>query len=267
MDTETEVEGLDKLLDITVNGVAVSRQALAEWMQSQGGVESPPTVAAAARTLVVQELLLQEARNRDIKVQDDAEGPQDKAMVRQLLEQSIQVEKPTEADCREFFSRNPDTLSRKELLEVSHILIGADTKVPNARQHARDKAVLIIELLREFPQRFGEIARENSDCQSREVGGNLGQIGRGQMVPEFDQQVFDLEQGLAPEPIDTRYGYHVVRLDRKILGPPVSFGYVRHMIEEYLTEKQHRIAVRQYIADLLSRADVQGIAIEELHQE
>lgn len=266
VDVNRDGQGPGELSDITVNGVTIPREALIEQIRLQSGAGGPEeALANAARTLVVQALLLQEASG--LTVQPRADESCDEARIRLLLERQIKVEKPTEKDCREFFSKNPEKLGRKELLEVSHILIGADTKVPGARQQAKGEAQLIMDAVQVAPQRFAELARKHSDCPSREVGGNLGQIGRGQMVPEFERQVFALEEGLALELIDTRFGFHVVRVDRKIPGPPVDFDYARNMIVDYLAERQNRIAVRQYIDGLLSTAHVQGVSTELLRKK
>lgn len=59
---------------------------------------------------------------------------------------------------------------------------------------------------------FGEVAKENSSCPSSRDGGNLGTFGRGQMVPEFDQVVFNAPVGEVQGPVKTQFGYHLVEV-------------------------------------------------------
>jgi len=59
---------------------------------------------------------------------------------------------------------------------------------------------------------FAEIAREHSQCPSGRQGGELGQFSPGQMVPEFDQVVFNEEVGKVHGPIQTQFGYHLVEI-------------------------------------------------------
>lgn len=59
---------------------------------------------------------------------------------------------------------------------------------------------------------FAEIAREHSQCPSGQQGGELGQFSPGQMVPEFDQVVFNEEVGKVHGPIQTQFGYHLVEI-------------------------------------------------------
>jgi peptidyl-prolyl cis-trans isomerase C len=59
---------------------------------------------------------------------------------------------------------------------------------------------------------FAEAAQENSECPSSRNGGDLGQFGPGQMVPEFDQAVFNGDVGVLYGPIKTQFGYHLLEV-------------------------------------------------------
>lgn len=59
---------------------------------------------------------------------------------------------------------------------------------------------------------FAAIAREHSSCPSGKSGGDLGEFGRGQMVPEFDQAVFSEPVGKTVGPIKTQFGYHLIEV-------------------------------------------------------
>ena len=84
-------------------------------------------------------------------------------------------------------------------------------------------------------------ARKYSSCPSSQQGGSLGEFGRGQMVPEFDQACFDMETGEVRGPIKTRFGYHLIRLDGKGEGKPVSFNEAAEQIKQILlTEKRQK---------------------------
>ena len=59
---------------------------------------------------------------------------------------------------------------------------------------------------------FGEVAKANSSCPSSAQGGDLGQFGPGQMVPEFDKAVFSGDVGVVYGPIQTQFGYHLLEV-------------------------------------------------------
>ncbi|MGB0910975.1 MAG: peptidylprolyl isomerase [Nitrospirales bacterium] len=59
---------------------------------------------------------------------------------------------------------------------------------------------------------FGELAKEHSSCPSGKQGGDLGEFGPGQMVPEFDKVVFNEEVGKVHGPVKTQFGYHLLEI-------------------------------------------------------
>ena len=59
---------------------------------------------------------------------------------------------------------------------------------------------------------FAELAKTNSKCPSGRNGGDLGEFGPGQMVPEFDQVVFSEAVGTPHGPVQTNFGYHIVEI-------------------------------------------------------
>ena len=85
-------------------------------------------------------------------------------------------------------------------------------------------------------------------------------FGPGQTVPEFERALGRLSIGeIAPHPIETRYGFHVVLVERRIEGRELPFDMVRARIAVWLNEKVRRVAVQQYLAILAARADISGV--------
>ena len=62
---------------------------------------------------------------------------------------------------------------------------------------------------------FAAIAREHSSCPSSRQGGDLGQFGPGQMVPEFDKVVFSAEVGTVQGPVQTQFGFHLLEVTER----------------------------------------------------
>ncbi len=62
---------------------------------------------------------------------------------------------------------------------------------------------------------FADMARQNSKCPSGKRGGDLGEFGRGQMVPEFDKVVFENEVGKVHGPVKTQFGYHLIQITKR----------------------------------------------------
>jgi peptidyl-prolyl cis-trans isomerase C len=98
-------------------------------------------------------------------------------------------------------------------VRASHILINhADAPQANTQLSAEDAMNQIQKLKADIEGGipFEQVAGEHSDCPSARQGGDLGSFGRGAMVPEFDQAVFDLEVGGISEVVETVFGYHII---------------------------------------------------------
>jgi peptidyl-prolyl cis-trans isomerase C len=139
-----------------------------------------------------------------------------------------------------------------------HILFQITPGAPVARVRARAEETLA-ELMRQ-PERFAELARALSNCPSGQHGGNLGQIGRGGTVPEFERELFATgPTGLLGRLVRTRFGFHIVAIDHRILGGPVPFEAVRPKIAERLQGGVQEKALRHYVAILAGQAEVIGV--------
>src|SRR3546814_16374916 len=109
------------------------------------------------------------------------------------------------------------------------------------------------------PACFAELARAKSACPSKEQGGNLGQIGKGQTVAEFEAALFALGEGeLCPEPVRTRFGVHVIRAGRRAEGQQLPFEAVEATIRDYLEEASTRKAVAQYLSILATQTTIRS---------
>jgi peptidyl-prolyl cis-trans isomerase C len=81
-------------------------------------------------------------------------------------------------------------------------------------------------------------------------------------VPEFETFLFNIEEGqTCPVPVKTRFGYHVLRLDRRIEGRQLPFEVVRDKIADYLREHVWRHAISQYLQLLVGQAEIRGIEL------
>ena len=110
-----------------------------------------------------------------------------------------------ETACRRYYENNRRRFRSPDLYEAQHILIAADPEDAEARQAALLKAeTLLADIVRE-PSRFEALAREHSDCPSKEAGGHLGQVTRGSTVPEFETYLCSLDEGeTCSAPVDRK---------------------------------------------------------------
>jgi len=147
-----------------------------------------------------------------------------------------------------------------DLVHARHILfqVTPSTSVPEIRGRAERT---LSELLAE-PDKFAAAARELSNCPSGQQGGNLGQIARGDTVPEFEQAIFRLgANGILRQLVKTRHGFHIVAVDQSIPGERLSFEAVRERISERLKTGVEEHALRQYVSILAGQAEIVGVEL------
>ena len=100
------------------------------------------------------------------------------------------------------------------------------------------------------PISFEDAAKQSSTCPSGQEGGCLGDFGRGQMVPEFDQACFSMEVGELRGPIQTQFGYHLIRLNAKNEAKQIPFETMKDDIIRKLTQDKQQAAYQSKINQL-----------------
>jgi len=256
---------LPKSQGVRVNGVQIPRDMIAREVQHHPARTPAEALKAAARALVVRELLLQEARRLKVEADplSDVDGrreTEEEAAVRALVEREVRTPTADTETCRRYYQQNRPSFRSLDIYEAAHILFAASKSDVQAYAQARADAESTLAVLRAHPERFAELAQVHSACASASQGGNLGQITAGQTTPEFEQALVSLAPGsMAPETVATRYGFHIIRLDRKHEGRELPFELVAGRIAEYLQESVQRRALAQYIARLATAARIEGV--------
>jgi len=97
--------------------------------------------------------------------------------------------------------------------QIAHILFGhleaEDIVSENSKKQALEKAEESLDRIKNDNVAFEIIASQVSDCPSGALGGLLGQVEKGEMVPEFEEIVFNLEPGEVSNIFESEYGYHI----------------------------------------------------------
>lgn len=239
-------------MTIRINGVEISDAAVAQELPRHSGAPDP--LDAARQTLVLRELMLQDAKQAGI-----AEASEDETLAT-LMEQRVHPQQPDDAACKAFFEEHQGSFVRDELVEASHILFrqedGADP------QATRTVAELVLAQIQMNPARFEELARAHSACPSGEDGGSLGQIAPGQTVPEFEQALFALEQNqLCEQLVETQFGLHIIKSGARIAPAPVTFDEAKPHIVRFLTDMNLNQAMHAYLKGLADKAVIEGYTL------
>jgi peptidyl-prolyl cis-trans isomerase C len=252
---------------VRVNGVPISRALISREVQNHAAPTPLAAWKAATLAIIIREALRQEVQRLGIEAdpRTDAAGRREteqEARMRALVENEVVTPEPTDEECRRYYEQNLSRFRSSDLYEAAHILFAAPRSDAEAYAGAVDRARLTIEQLARDPNLFEQLAHLYSSCPSRELGGNLGQITKGQTSPEFEDALRKMASpGISSEPVETRYGAHVIRLQRKLEGKVLPFELVHDHITVYLREAVRRRGEAQYVARLLNACRVEGIEI------
>lgn len=247
---------------ISVNQVSVSPEAMAQELQYHPAESREEAVFLAARALVIRELLQQRIAELGLSLEIGPGENAEEAATRLLLEREVNVPQCDEATSLHYYENNRGRFHSAPLLAVRHILLECAPDDAEARALAHVQAEILLQRLADFPGSFAELAVKYSACPSKAQGGSLGQISKGQTVPELERQLFTLAPGLASKPLESRYGWHVVSVDQRIEGMPLPYEVVSTAIRTQLQQGVWQKALVQYLQTLIGAADIRGIRLQ-----
>lgn len=251
-------------MSISVNDIEITDDDVERELPHHAGASEP--AKAAVQALVMREVLLQAARTRlaaavQASRDEGTDALIEDALIERLIEMEVTSPTPTDAECETYYRNNLDQFRNGDLVEASHILFQVTPNVP--LDALRLKAQEVLQQALAHPGQFAELARTYSNCISSEVGGNLGQLTRGQTVPEFERLIFSLEPGkTAPKLLESRFGLHIVRVERRVEGRTLPFEMIREQLARYLAEQARARALKQYLKILIGQASIQGVELE-----
>ncbi|SHG00489.1 peptidyl-prolyl cis-trans isomerase C [Microbulbifer donghaiensis] len=258
---------------VRVNDVEITEDQIAREMQNHRAEDAATAWQSAARALVIKELLLQEATRQQVDAKPE-QGTEDRietehdARVRALLERQLPPAAIFEEECRRYYDCHIHRFRTPDLFEAAHILIepAEDNEIgwQEAERHARALAVE----LGDDEQRFAEAAKEFSRCPTSTQGGSLGQVRRGELDRALHDALETLSEGsTARQPVRSRFGWHLLRLQRKICGQTLPFELAREKIFDMLEARAWVNSASRYIVELGRRASIEGVQIEPLCME
>ena len=232
----------------TVNGSPIYANEVDEFLEGLGqrgqAYNNPEGRAIVLEKLINSRLFLIDAQKNLL------EGdPVFQAQLRKLkttlltnfaVEKHLSTVKVSDEEVEAFYNEHPEAFVQGDTVNASHILV--------------DSAELAGEIYAKIQSgelTFEDAALQYSSCPSKENGGSLGDFGKGQMVPEFDKAVFAMEVGEITEtPVQTQFGYHLIRLNGKNEGKTVALDEVRDALKGKLLEEKQQAAYESRVNQL-----------------
>lgn len=252
--------------DLIVNGERVAQTQIAAEAQNQTAPKGKPGLAwrKAARAVAIRTLLLQEAARRKLVPEPEQIGPgrfetDEEALIRGLLDQAVDVSAPRAEDIKREWNKDPARFRSPPLWEVSHILCACDPRREDERVKALERIKTIMTIVQSDPRGFPAVAARESDCGSGTAHGALGQLGPGETVPEFEAALRELKEGeTTSEPVLTRHGYHIIRLDAFAEGQSLPFEAVREKIAQAMEKASWVRQSQHFVNQLVENSEIEG---------
>ena len=228
-------------LTVTENEV---NEFLAELGQRGQGYNTPEGRKAILEQIISSKLLLLDARHNLYETEPEFKA--ELAKVRESLlinyagSKILSSVKVNDEDVKKYYEDNIDRFKQGETVNADHILVDSE-----------EKALEILSKIESGEMSFGDAAKEYSSCPSGQRGGNLGDFGRGQMVPEFDKAVFELEVGeITKAPVQTQFGYHLIKLNSKSDSTVMPYEEIAPQLTEMVLNEKRREAYERKVNQL-----------------
>ena len=241
-------------------------------------------------TLIKRRLLLQQAQSKDIQVKSSqvakalaefkaafksADAYQsalkDMGFTAEMLESQIRdgltiktlidnevthTLSLSDTQIRAYYDDNPSLFQRPEQVKASHILIAVQQGDDENQKAEALAAIQALKVRIDNGENFANLAMEHSACPSKAKGGDLGFFGKEQMVPPFSEAAFALEPGQVSNVVQTRFGYHLIRLTEKEEAQIMAFTDVKEAIATRLRQEQESKKIDAYLEKLKEHADI-----------
>ena len=238
---------MEKIL-AKVGTLTVTEDEVNEFLAELGargqGYNTPDGRRAILEQIISSKLLLLDARRNLLETEPEFKAElaklRENLLVNYAGNKVISSVTVSDKEVEAYYEENKHQFGGGETVNASHILVDSE-----------EKALEILAAIKAGEISFEDAAMAHSSCPSGQRGGNLGDFGQGQMVPEFDRAVFSMEVGEITEtPVKTQFGYHLIKLNAKNEASVPTLDEVKPQLSEMLLRDKQRKAYESRINQL-----------------
>jgi peptidyl-prolyl cis-trans isomerase C len=163
----------------------------------------------------------------------------------------------TDKETRSYYDDNPQLFQQPEQIKASHILIKVDASATDAQKAEARKKISEIQQKMKKGEDFASLAKTYSEGPSGPRGGDLGYFGRGQMVKPFEEAAFKLKPDETSDIVETRFGYHLIKVIEKKPAKKLAYTEVKEQLNERLKKQKLNAEADTYIKSLRQGAKIE----------
>jgi peptidyl-prolyl cis-trans isomerase C len=181
--------------------------------------------------------------------------------IQKLLEVTVYPQSMvSEKESRLFFENNPHYFKKPEEVKASHILIQVSPEATDEEKLAARERIEAVQKKLAAGDDFADLARQYSDGPTKVNGGDLGYFDRTKMVKPFSDAAFELEPGQVSDIVETRFGYHLIKVYDKKPKTAYVFEDIKVRLGQLLQQQKIQKETVRYIDELRKTAKIKRMA-------
>jgi len=166
-----------------------------------------------------------------------------------LLESNINI---TDEEIKSYFEENKESYNEPEQVEASHILVDDESTANQVKEKLS------------AGEDFAELAKEYStDTSNAENGGELGYFSKGEMAEEFEEAAFSMNKGDISEPVQTSYGFHIIKVTGKKAAKEAELKDYKDEIKQTLFDQKLQTEYSTWITEKREKLDIENTLLNE----
>ncbi len=231
----------------SVNGKPITVADVDNFIAAMGrngqAYNNPQGRMAVLEQLIAQRLFLLDAQRnmyeREPAFKEQLAIIKEQLLMEYAISKCVESVRVKDEEVKAFYDEHKEDFTTGDTVNASHILVDSE-----------DKAKEILTSIQNGEITFEDAAKQYSSCPSSAEGGCLGDFGQGQMVPEFDTAVFEMEVGELRGPVKTQFGYHLIKLNAKNAAAHVAFADIKQELYAKMMQDKQQAAYQSKINQL-----------------
>jgi len=211
--------------------------------------ETPEGKKEMLDTMVVRELIMQQATKDGIdkspqvaaRLEDLKKRVIVEAFLKKKVEESANI---SDAELKDYYNKNLDKFKTSDQIKASHILVKSEAQAKDIEKQLKAGG------------NFEELAKKYSIDGAAPKGGDLGWFSKGSMIPDFEKVAFGLKEGETSGIVQTKFGYHIIKVTGKRAAGTRSFEEVKDQIKAALLPEKQQETFKKIKEDLKKNAKI-----------
>jgi peptidyl-prolyl cis-trans isomerase C len=293
--SETDVVAVVNGKNISQESLQQKLSFVEKRYASQGGQLSDEQLSMIKKDIlermIEKELLYQESKEAGISVGDEkvnsqleqfkAKFPNDEAYqaqlsqlgyteemirkeirenmaIQELIEQEIASDiEISDTELKAYYDENTEQFTTPEQVKARHILVKTDQSDSEEQKKEAREEIEAIQKRLEEGEKFEELAKEESEGPSGKKGGDLGYFSKGRMVKPFEEAAFAMEPGNVSDIVETRFGFHLIKVEDKKPASKKGYEEVKKEIRQQIKNEKVKQSIDNYVSTLREKATIE----------